>query len=131
MADIIFPKEESQGIELFSQGGETILHSLDIYTLKPASFTGIETLHSEDQADLKSLVIDTNHILESTTGVYDSGSVRQQRNSVEHAHVQLFRSKVWIVCRGRVGTVQKYKVVYRPVICGLHDVGCAMTIRAN
>ena len=34
----IFPAEGSQGLELFAEGGNIILHSLDIYQLNPATF---------------------------------------------------------------------------------------------
>lgn len=39
VADMIFPKAQSRSMELFSQGGETILNELDVYELKPARFT--------------------------------------------------------------------------------------------
>ena len=36
--DSIFPYEQSQGVELFADGGEVLLHSLDIFHLHPATF---------------------------------------------------------------------------------------------
>jgi len=38
ISDIIFPSEQSQGIELFTEGGTVTLNSLDIYQLNPAEF---------------------------------------------------------------------------------------------
>jgi sucrose-6-phosphate hydrolase SacC (GH32 family) len=34
----IFPPEQSQGVELFTEGGPVTLNSLDIYQLNPAQF---------------------------------------------------------------------------------------------
>jgi len=42
IADIIFPAEQSQGIELFSRGGEVLLHQLDVYEMMPANINGVE-----------------------------------------------------------------------------------------
>ena len=39
ISDSIFPEEQSQGLELFTQGGETILNALDVFELNPANFT--------------------------------------------------------------------------------------------
>jgi fructan beta-fructosidase len=35
----VFPSEASQGLELFSEGGKVLLKSLDIFHLKPATFS--------------------------------------------------------------------------------------------
>jgi len=37
-SECIFPKEESQGLELFVEGGKVLLNSMDVYPLKPATF---------------------------------------------------------------------------------------------
>lgn len=37
-SDSIFPSEQSQGLELFSEGGPVTLNSLDVYQLNPARF---------------------------------------------------------------------------------------------
>lgn len=37
-SECIFPHEESQGLELFVEGGTVVLNSLDIYPLNPATF---------------------------------------------------------------------------------------------
>jgi fructan beta-fructosidase len=39
ISDSIFPDEESHRMELFTEGGETIITMLDVYELRPASFT--------------------------------------------------------------------------------------------
>jgi fructan beta-fructosidase len=38
ITDSIFPDEQSHGLELFAEGGEVILQSLDIFYLHPAAF---------------------------------------------------------------------------------------------
>jgi len=38
ITDCIFPDESSQGLEIFAEGGDVILHSLDIFHLHPATF---------------------------------------------------------------------------------------------
>ena len=38
LTDCIFPSDHSQGLELFTEGGQVILNSLDIYQLDPAKF---------------------------------------------------------------------------------------------
>ncbi len=38
LTDLIFPSDHSQGLELFAEGGQIILNSLDIYQLDPATF---------------------------------------------------------------------------------------------
>ncbi len=43
LTDTIFPEEQSQGVELFTQGGEIILNKLDVYKLRPASFISVES----------------------------------------------------------------------------------------
>ncbi len=42
VADMIFPDALSQGIVLFSVGGETVLKNLEFYKMRPASFTMVE-----------------------------------------------------------------------------------------
>jgi fructan beta-fructosidase len=42
LTDQIFPCTENNGLEIFSDGGETRLNSLDIYSLHPASFQVLE-----------------------------------------------------------------------------------------
>jgi len=37
-SECIFPNEKSQALELFVEGGKVVLHSLEIYPLKPATF---------------------------------------------------------------------------------------------
>ena len=38
-SECIFPSEQSQGLELFAEGGEVMLNSLDVYQLNPAKFS--------------------------------------------------------------------------------------------
>jgi len=40
--ECIFPSEQSQGLELFTEGGNVLLHTLDIYQLNPATFQKME-----------------------------------------------------------------------------------------
>jgi fructan beta-fructosidase len=42
ISDSIFPEEQSQGLELFTQGGKIILNSLDVFELNPVNFTMME-----------------------------------------------------------------------------------------
>jgi len=41
-SECIFPSEQSQGLELFAEGGEVMLKSLDVFQLTPAQFIIIE-----------------------------------------------------------------------------------------
>lgn len=38
-SECIFPSEQSQGLELFAEGGEVMLNALDVYQLNPAKFS--------------------------------------------------------------------------------------------
>jgi fructan beta-fructosidase len=38
----VFPSEDSERLELFAEGGEVLLDSLDIYELQPASFEAVK-----------------------------------------------------------------------------------------
>ncbi len=42
ISDSIFPDADSQGLEVFTQGAETVIKTLDVYALSPASFTQAE-----------------------------------------------------------------------------------------
>jgi fructan beta-fructosidase len=40
-SDCIFPSDQSQGLQLFAEGGSVTLNSLDVYQLNPAKFSNV------------------------------------------------------------------------------------------
>jgi fructan beta-fructosidase len=38
LTDLVFPTAASAGLELFVEGGEVVVHKLEIYRLNPATF---------------------------------------------------------------------------------------------